>query len=321
MSRGFLSGLFKVAIGKKTGYTRKGFWGQTIYYNKDGERKGWSRKNFWGGRNRYNNDNELTSYTLRNFGGGYDTYDPQGNRIKRSRKNFWGGYNTYDLDDNLETQTLKNHLGGVNIYDAKENENTMSAKPKSKAGTGADTFRVPSSTASQMTFTAKQFNDPSVKNSVKSQAETVRNVNDFIPKQVIDNKISLFDSIEEGIAYHQIPLKFVKIVAYQYEDMKEFPALCYVEDDYICAAPMMRDSIVFRFFKTDVAAAKMLTAAISYEQIENEFLALCTSRLNSDFESLLPEYEFDGLDGKVLMYELPCGLKITGNSYQELKKL
>ena len=247
MSRGFFSGLFKVATGKKTGYTRKVFWGQTIYYNKDGERKGWSRKNFWGGRNRYNNDNELTSYTLRNFWGGYDTYDPQGNRIKRSRKNFLGGYNTYDLDDNLETQTLKNHLGGVNIYDAKEDENTISAKPRSKAGAGTGTFRIPSSASSQMTFTSKQFSDPAVKNSVKNKAETVRDVNDFIPKQIFDNKVNLFDSIEEGIAYHQVPLSFIKIVAYQYKDMKEFPALCYVEDDYICVAPMMRDSKEFRF--------------------------------------------------------------------------
>ena len=94
-----------------------------------------------------------------------------------------------------------------------------------------------------------------------------------------------------------------------------------LEDDYIYAAPMMRDRKVFSFLKTDVVAAKMLTAAISYEQIENEFLALCTSKLNSEFEALLPEYEFDGFDGKVLVYELPCGLKITGNSYQELRKL
>ena len=37
----------------KNGYSRKGFWGETIHYDKDGNKIGESRKNFWGGYNHY----------------------------------------------------------------------------------------------------------------------------------------------------------------------------------------------------------------------------------------------------------------------------
>jgi len=55
--------------------------------------------------------------------------------------------------------------------------------------------------------------------------------------------------------------------------------------------------------------------------MENEFLSLGISKLNSEFEDLVPLHEFDGMDVKVVMYELQCGLVITEGSYQNLKKL
>lgn len=37
----------------KNGYSRKGFFGETIHYDANGKKVGESRKNFWGGTNHY----------------------------------------------------------------------------------------------------------------------------------------------------------------------------------------------------------------------------------------------------------------------------
>ena len=59
----------------KQGYSRKGFWGQTIHYDANGNKIGESRPNFWGG---------------------YDHYDTSGNKTGSSQQGFWGQMNHYD---------------------------------------------------------------------------------------------------------------------------------------------------------------------------------------------------------------------------------
>ena len=62
---------------EKKGYSRKGFFGETIHYDTNGKKIGESRKNFWGGM---------------------DHFDASGHKVGESRKNFFGGMNHYDTD-------------------------------------------------------------------------------------------------------------------------------------------------------------------------------------------------------------------------------
>ena len=43
---------------EKKGYSRKGFFGETIHYDANGNKVGESRKNYWGDIVRYNIDDE-----------------------------------------------------------------------------------------------------------------------------------------------------------------------------------------------------------------------------------------------------------------------
>lgn len=123
--------LFK---GRKTGYSLKGFWGETKYYNKDNVQIGYSVKGFWGGRKRYDMNGNLVSYTLKSFWGGYNTYDANGNLIRRSRKNFWGGYNTYDRNGKKTHESYRNFWGGMNHFNV-ENPDPYETVVKGKKGT------------------------------------------------------------------------------------------------------------------------------------------------------------------------------------------
>lgn len=99
---------------EKRGYSKRGFWGQRIYYDKNGNKKGEAYRNFWGGYNRYDNDGKLIGKTYRNFWGGYDSYDKKNRRKTRSFKNFWGGYNHYEDDSYRQAYQESNDVNKNN---------------------------------------------------------------------------------------------------------------------------------------------------------------------------------------------------------------
>lgn len=139
--------LFK---GRKTGYSLKGFWGETKYYNKDNVQIGYSVKGFWGGRKRYDMNGNLVSYTLKSFWGGYNTYDANGNLIRRSRKNFWGGYNTYDRNGKKTHESYRSFWGGMNHFDVENPD------PYETAAKGKKTVTTKSSTGTTQTVSSRK---------------------------------------------------------------------------------------------------------------------------------------------------------------------
>jgi len=58
----------------KNGYSRKGFFGETIHYDNNGNKTGHSQQGFWGQTNHY---------------------DSNGHKVGESTRSFWGGTNHY----------------------------------------------------------------------------------------------------------------------------------------------------------------------------------------------------------------------------------
>ena len=69
----------------KNGYSRKGFFGETIHYDANGRKIGESRPNFWGGM---------------------DHYDTAGNKVGSSQRGFWGEINHYDNEGNKTGESM-----------------------------------------------------------------------------------------------------------------------------------------------------------------------------------------------------------------------
>ena len=171
--------------------------------------------------------------------------------IRRSRKNFWGGYNTYDIFGNLISQSVKNHLNGETIYEGdKKTYTSARSYVGEKTSYSEPTIYRPSKIdTGKMTFHSKEFSAPKRNHNSELNKEENINVKNILPKRTADVNIELFGSVLEGREHYQIPAEHVKIIAYQYKTMKEFPALCYLQEDTIYAAPLMKGCEKFSFSK------------------------------------------------------------------------
>lgn len=83
---------------EKKGHSRKGFFGETIHYDANGNRIGESR---------------------RNFTGGYDHFDSNGHKVGSSHENFWGGTNHYDANMEKSGSSYRGFCGQTNHYNAR----------------------------------------------------------------------------------------------------------------------------------------------------------------------------------------------------------
>ncbi|MDO4731826.1 MAG: hypothetical protein Q4B14_06900 [Clostridia bacterium] len=101
----------------KKGYSRKGFFGQTIHYDAKGNKIGESTRGFWGQTNHYDTKGDKVGESARGFWGQTNHYDVNGNKKGESVRNFCGGTNHYDVDGNKKGYSVPNFLGGTNHYD------------------------------------------------------------------------------------------------------------------------------------------------------------------------------------------------------------
>ncbi len=101
----------------KDGYSRKGFWGQDIHYDKYGNKVGESWRNFWGEKTHYDNNGNVIGSSTPKFSGGYEHYDNSGRNIGSSEPNFWGGKNHYDSSGRKTGSSIPNFWNGLDHYD------------------------------------------------------------------------------------------------------------------------------------------------------------------------------------------------------------
>jgi hypothetical protein len=80
----------------KDGYSRKGYFGETIHYDKKGRKIGESRPNFLGGVDHFDASGKKTGHSQKDFLGNVNHYDKNGHKTGYSRQGFLGQTNHYD---------------------------------------------------------------------------------------------------------------------------------------------------------------------------------------------------------------------------------
>ena len=101
---------------EKKGYSREGFWGETIHYDADGNKVGESRKNFAGGYDHYDANGNKVGSSHQNFWGGVNHYDTNGEKSGSSYQGFWGQTNHFDAEGEKVGESTQNFWGGRNHY-------------------------------------------------------------------------------------------------------------------------------------------------------------------------------------------------------------
>lgn len=100
----------------KKGYSRKGFFGETIHYDSNGNKIGESRPNFWGGTDHYDTHGNKTGHSERSVFGGVNHYDNNGNKTGYSNKGFGGQTNHYNTNGEKIGESSRGLLGTSNYY-------------------------------------------------------------------------------------------------------------------------------------------------------------------------------------------------------------
>lgn len=279
----------------KSGYSLRGFFGQTRHFNSNHEQTGYTVRGFFGGRKRYDMDGNLVSYTLKNFWGGYNTYDADGNLKKRSRKNFFEGYNTYDPDWNKTHESYHNFMEGTTHYEVKKDNKQTRASDNE-------------SFWESKSYTKESVNDVKTPNPVAQI------------KQHIDRTVEYYESIDEVIK--TVPVqRYARLLVFSYEDIKEFPAIAYMDNENVKVQPLIIGQASFDFpYAEFTTSQKQTINNLSMEDSDNEFLTFGISKLASEFEDLLPEYSFENGDICRTQYVCSSGLIITEKSMEEIRQ-
>ena len=346
--------LKKLFSGRKTGYSIKGFWGQIKHYNKDGVQIGYTVKWFWGVRRRYDMNGNLVSYSVKTFWGGRNTYDAQGNLISRSSKNILGGYNTYDKHGKKIGHSYKNFGDGYTHYEVDEDTGDSSFTYKSEpvrtwldsvSATPIQTKSEPkkhieSTQPKQVSTIQPKEYKPYIYHSTNETApKTKEEEAPVIPAnseeskkdyekyvafngQDIDRNVAYYNSVAEYLEENESIGQHAKILAFEYQGLKEFPAIVYVVGDVVRVVPLIRHANAFEFSVLELAEAKTVGVAdLDMSTVDNEFVTFGISVLAKEFEALYPDYQFGG-DGMCRMQcEFACGLIVTEKSLEEMREL
>ena len=304
----YLERLFKR---HKSGYSRRGFWGQTKHFNKDGVQTGYSLKGFWGGRKHYDMDGNLKSYTLKNFWGGYNTYDADGNLIRRSRKNFFGGYNSYDRQGNKTQESYRNFWEGMNHCDV-DNSNVVHHPYGDYQITAVEPspVRMEAGTESRKPTAQKQVANYVPSDAGKRIKEPTAVVSDVehagveveshaksgtFSEQQLNSSVEYL-SMEEVLKEAEVS-EYAKLLIFKYKNLEEFPAVAYIQGNMVKVHPLVRGAGNFEFPVIELETVKEVHVTdIDMGVLDNEFYTLSVSPLGKEFEDLLPEYPF-GNDG------------------------
>lgn len=326
---------------RKSGYSLRGFWGQINHFNKDGVKIGYTVKGFWGGRKRYDMNGNLVSYTLKNFWGGYNTYDSDGNIIRRSRKNFWGGYSTFNKQGEKIQESYRNFWNGMNHFDIENAdtyatvttvERTSYVKPAESSFTPLSAGKPHTSVApapkkehvakAQAAPTKKLEPPKPVAPSEHAGVEVViHDKNGEFHGQHMDNSVEYYHSVAEYIQDNSVT-DFVKLLVFRYGQLKEFPAIAYLQENMVRVEPLVKYVESFAFAVSEIERAKEVHVTdIDMGVLDNEFYTLSMSSLGKEFEDLLPEYPF-GNDGIYrTQYVFDCGMCVTEKSMKHVRKL
>ena len=89
-------GVYRNSSGRREGYSREDFWGDTVHYDASGKKIGYSRKDFWGHTVNYNASGKKTGYSRENSWGNTVYYDASGKKTGYSRDGIWGDTVRYD---------------------------------------------------------------------------------------------------------------------------------------------------------------------------------------------------------------------------------
>lgn len=100
----------------KDGYSIKGFFGETIHYDSNGNKIGESRPNFWGGVDHFDANGNKTGHSEKSFFGGMNHYDNNDNKTGHSQQGFWGQTNHYDNHGNKTGESTRDFLGGSHYH-------------------------------------------------------------------------------------------------------------------------------------------------------------------------------------------------------------
>ena len=344
--------LKRLFSGRKTGYSIKGFWGQTKHYNRDGVQIGYTVKWFWGVRRRYDMNGNLVSYSVKNFWGGRNTYDAQGNLISRSRKNIFGGYNIYDKKGKKIGESYKNIWDGYTHYDVDEPTSDSSytyeyepASPRSVSVSVApiqkktepkkqeqekqpkSTYRDSAKERTKSTDSARNYSESKTQEELvipQNSEESRKAYEKYVAfnGQDIDRTVEYYGSIAEYLVENESIGQNAKVLAFGYQGLKEFPAIAYVVGETVKVVPLIRHANAFEFPVSELAEAQTVEVAdLDMSAIDNEFVTFGISGLAKEFEELYPDYQFGG-DGMCrTQCELPCGLVVTEMSLNKMREL
>lgn len=326
--RRFIKGWF---FPKKGAYSLRGFWGEIKHFNKDGVQIGYSVKTFWGARKRYDMNGNLISYTIRNIWGGYSTYDANGNLLRKSYRNIWGGYNTYQRTGKKIMESYRSFWGGMNHFDIEsfdpaetylvEKHRSTNLQRRSAPGKSVmhNSSKTDSVSDGERTYGKEKCTHQATETSASVQSKKA-DYNSMFSRQ-IDKTIPFYTSVSEFCENQDVDKDGVKILAFSYGKLKEFPAYANRFGDEVSVSPLVKNIPSFTFDRNEIEQAqKKVIEGLDMTVLENEFASFCSSELMAEFDELFPEYEYRNDGIARVQYELKCGLVVTENSWMKLKE-
>lgn len=335
--------------GNLVSYTLKSFWGGYDTYDARGNLIRKSRRNFWGGYNTYDRKGTKVRESYRDFWGGMNHFDIEDSDNMESftieRKNVSRNKMKSDITKSRNTSQRVNNSTTFN-------KNNTVSKRQETSGTNTIAKKNKESSAKESISKASVNNTRQDKNSnskivvrdvpVAQYHQDISNKNDKIQQEIkdkksvdvdsvisykkdstgksklSDKKVEYYSSIEEYINTNNIA-HYVKVLALEYEDMLEFPAIAYRESGMIKVVPLVNDVDAFELKESEIKNAKRVCVeGLDMDVMDNEFLNLSLSSLGKEYEELLPDYSFD-MDGiSRIQYVFECGLIITEKSMKVL---
>ena len=100
----------------KKGYSRIGFFGETIHYDANGNKIGETRRNFWGSYDHFDVNGNKIGTSRREFFGGMDHFDNDGNKTGHSHRGFFGEINHHNAQGDKVGESIRNFWGGTDHH-------------------------------------------------------------------------------------------------------------------------------------------------------------------------------------------------------------
>ena len=331
--------------GVQIGYSLITFWRGRERYDMNGKLISYSLRNFWGGYDTYDANGNLIRKSYRNFWGGYTTYNRAGKKSMESYQSFWCGMNHFDVEDSNSEETfvyvkhdktrktwdvsarsvseksVRNTPNpNYNLYGVKnEQVRTIRAQAENRQGNKSD-VTIKSNSASNRD---NRYVSASGIRWTTNHSESKHNAKADLSKlfqQHIDKSIPFYESLSElGEEQNE---NGVKILAFAYDNLKEFPAYVHEAGDKLKVSPLIRNVQSFTIDKSEISgASKKLVGGLKMDTVDSEFLSFSASKIVNEFDDLFPEYEYK-VDGMArVQYEFKCGLIITENSWLKMKEV